>query len=205
MLCFVVNTACCAPLPPPQTLLHPPPWLPFAGLHFEPSFSLTVSGLAAAHFYTTRQHLQPGQLPWSIQDEWVQHVYPCSAQHCGSNPPAAAYNMAVVQISHDDGSQSHATGDDTPHQQHEPTQRPLHPLQLKRGGDSGALVLALPVTVADFGRPLEWLQRTATAMRTRQRQMQSEAVVGQFCILPRPPSKCALRTVLHPATLLVAS
>jgi hypothetical protein len=113
--------------------------------------------------------------------------------------------MAVVQISHDDGSHSHATGDDTPHQQHEPAQRPVHPLQLKRGGDSGALVLALPVTVADFGRPLEWLQRTATAMRTRQRQMQSEAVVGQFCILPRLPSKCALSTVLHPATLLVTS
>lgn len=60
----------------------------FAGFHFDPSFSLSVEGLAAADFYTFQQHLQPGQLTWSIQDEWVQHVYADTS---------TVYNVAVLR------------------------------------------------------------------------------------------------------------
>jgi len=59
-----------------------------AGFHFDPSFSLSVEGLAAADFYTFQQHLQPGQLTWSVQDKWVQHVY---------TDTSTVYNVAVLR------------------------------------------------------------------------------------------------------------
>jgi hypothetical protein len=105
--------------------------------------------------------------------------------------------MAVLQILNDDISQLHdssGTLEASP-QQH---QYPLYPDRVGASGAqvhhpypgfsegvgaSGAQLLALPVTVADFARPLDWLQRTATAMRIRQRQTQRKALTTLVCKL----------------------